>query len=375
MWTPAADLNTTTIRASASKHSPPPQSYSFAFRLYTHLLDLRFGSAYDRISNHHAATQTDSRHSSALAYKLPLVFPRPIMSNYVDTGSQTEWAGLMQRKIVRPETLFSPAPFPATSTPPDEPLTIKEQCTADHPVISPGAPQVRPHTPPQSNGALQKEVPTMSTSPLLARRQNVPAFTYHLDLPPPLPQVVEPRTLDDEVPVSPPPTAQPLSPLPEANRRFAGHTPLYAGSPSQEMLRRPPPNRQLHPTVPESLKSLPAHEMIVEQDPSEDADTEPQLEDESQSATPQGDIGLTGPLTLAPNPSEGTQNNILLSALDQELDKIAQQQAQADGAAENDQPPSRKGSADSRTSEAQYVDGVILKKTVPMNFGAPLGEV
>lgn len=215
----------------------------------------------------------------------------------------------------------------------------------------------------------------MATSPLLARRQNRPNFIPHIDLPSPELRAVAAGILNDEVPASPPPSALVLSPLPEANKRFAGHTPLYAGSPSSDAPKKQPPSRHLQPVVPEKLKSLPVHELIVEQDPSEDADTEPQADNESQSTTPQQDIGLTGPLTLAPNPGDGSQDNILLSALDDELSKIAQQQARADGAADDGQPLSRQASSESRTSEVRPVDGVILKKTVPMNFGAPLGVV
>ena len=45
------------------------------------------------------------------------------MTGYVDASSQTEWAGLMQKNIARPDALY-----PSTDTPPDEPLTDKEQC-------------------------------------------------------------------------------------------------------------------------------------------------------------------------------------------------------------------------------------------------------
>lgn len=293
------------------------------------------------------------------------------MANYVDASSQTEWAGLMQKKIVRPEALFSP--YPNTTTPPDEPLTNKEQCLDDLPSISPAERRGQPQTPPQLKEAQREKVPTMSTSPLLERRQNRPNFVAHIDMPSPEMRAL--GTLDDEVPVSPPPSALVLSPVPEANKRFAGHTPLFPRSPSPDTPKKQPPGRHLNPIVPEKLQSLPVHELIVEQDPGEDADTEPQRDEESQAATPQEDISLTGPLTLAPNPGDGSQDTILLTALDEELGKIAQQQQRLDGAAEDGQPLSRQGSSDSRTSEVTPVDGVTLKKTVPLNFGAPLGQV
>ena len=93
------------------------------------------------------------------------------------------------------------------------------------------------------------------------------------------------EALDDEVPVSPPPSALILSPLPEANKRFAGHTPLYVGSPNdtsrENMPKRQSGGRQdIEPIVPEKLLSLPIHELIVEQDPSEDAGTKRDVETE-----------------------------------------------------------------------------------------------
>lgn len=292
------------------------------------------------------------------------------MPNYVDASSQTEWAGLMQKNIVRSEALFSS--YPDASTPPDEPLTNKEQCVDDLPSVSATERQCQPQTPPESEEPSKEQVPNMSTSPLLSRRQNRPSFVPHIDLPSSDAKDLE--TLDDEVPVSPPPSALVLSPVPEANRRFAGHTPLFPRSPSPEASKKELP-QYLNPIVPEKLQSVPVHELIVEQDPSEDADTEPQLEEESQPMTPQEDIGLTGPLTLASNPCDGSQDTILLSVLDNELSKIAQQQQRIDGAVEDGQPISRQGSLDSHTSEVKPMDGITLKKTVPLNFGAPLGQV
>lgn len=276
----------------------------------------------------------------------------------------------MQKNIVRPDALFTL--YPATSTPPDEPLTKKEQCIDGLPSISPSEQRGQPQTPPPA----REQTRAMSTSPLLSRRQNRPSFVPHIDMP--SPEIRAIVTLDDDVPVSPPPSALVLSPVPEANKRFAGHTPLFPRSPSPDMPRKQPPqhlNPTANPIVPERLISMPVHELIVEPDPSEDANKEPQLENDSQSTTPREDVGLTGPLTLAPNPGDGSQDTILLSALDLELSRIAQEQQRVEGAAEDGQPLSRQGSADSRTSEVRPVDGVTLKKTVPLNFGAPLGQV
>jgi hypothetical protein len=306
------------------------------------------------------------------------------MAKYVDAGTQTRWAGLMQKEPVRPETLFSSRPD--TSTPPDEMMvTEKVQYNDIHPVIA---------TPELSPAQLHPRQPEAPTSPLLARRQNRPQFVAHIDLPSPVL-----AALDDEVPISPPTTAFVLSPVPEANKRHAGHTPLIPRSPSPQMSRKQPPI-----------------ELIVDNDEAQLADDEAEqllrdqgrllTDDGDQSVTPQQDIGLTGPLTLAPNPRDGAADHIALDALDQELSKIAQLQSvyQFDGhgepglsgiaqqepsqqpasnpaemfkprSSENSALSSRKGSADSRRSEdATPVDGVMLKKA-PLNFGTPFGEI
>lgn len=212
------------------------------------------------------------------------------MANYAEASTQTEWAGLMQKNIVRPD-LCSPASYPNTSTPPDEPLTHKQQSVDDLTLISPAEQRGRPQTPPQSKKT-SEDVHPASLSPLLARRQNRPKFVAHIDMPSPdmkatVSLSADVEALDDEVPVSPPPSALVLSPLPEANKRFAGHTPLYIGSPNdtskENTPKRQPPGRQdIQPIVPEKLQSLPIHELIVEQDPSEDADTERDVESEGQ---------------------------------------------------------------------------------------------
>jgi hypothetical protein len=221
------------------------------------------------------------------------------MANYVEASTQTEWAGLMQKNIVRPD-LCSPASYPNTSTPPDEPLTNKQQGVDDLPSISPAEQRGQPQTPPLSKKSSEdaENLQPASTSPLLARRQNRPKFVAHIDMPSPemkatvVPQLGETlsaayKALDDEVPVSPPPSALVLSPLPEANKRFAGHTPLYVGSPNDTSRentpkKQPGGRRDIEPIVPEKLLSLPVHELIVEQDPSEDADTERDMETEGQ---------------------------------------------------------------------------------------------
>jgi hypothetical protein len=262
------------------------------------------------------------------------------MANYVDAGSQTIWAGLMQRETVRPDILLSPPRD--TTTPPDE-MMITEKSQFVHGIPSITQPQHKHQDP-------------AATMSLLERRLNRVGLDPHMVLPS--------SELNDEVPRSPPPTQALLSPLPEANKRHAGHTPL----------------------IPRALSPAP--------------EAEAPLENEHQTmkdgtATPDVDEALTGALTLPSNPVDGAEDHIELDALDHVLSKIAKQQATLRGEGLDDDEPepkaqptsalidtaedglrlSRKGSADSRRSGAtEEYDGVILKSP-PSNFGAPLGSL
>jgi hypothetical protein len=288
---------------------------------------------------------------------------------YVDAGTQTKWAGLMQRETVRPNMLLS-AP-PNTTTPPDEMLTEKSQFVYGIPSI--GEPQFVPSRP---------APPTMS---LLERRQNPSRLNPHIPLPSAtLPASTSASELEvtAEDPLSPPATRALLSPLPEANRRHAGHTPLIPRTPSPQ---------------PEAAADLPVRQ-APEQQTTEDG-----------TATPDADQALTGALTLPSNPVDGAEDRIPLSALDNMLAKISRQQADLRGdsddearrpsesqsnesrrpseAESNERDPedglrlsrvvsgdsSRKGSG-SAASGAEDIDGIRLK-TPPSNFGAPLGSL
>ena len=270
------------------------------------------------------------------------------MANYVDVGTQTKWAGLMQRETVRPQTLLSPPPD--TSTPPDDMLTEKSQFMYGGIVPSIASPELHQD---------DQTTPTASSS-LLERRRNRAGLDARIDLP------SASDALNDEVTYSPPPSNALLSPIPEANKRHAGHTPLIPRSLSPERepaLAGEQPNAQ-------------------------------QTADDG-NATPDADQGLKGALTLPTNPVDGAQeDHIGLETLDQVLNKIAKQQKILRGefddepekepkekprmdsveVGEDDLPLSRKGSADSRRSNTEEVDGVILKSP-RSNFGAPLGSL
>lgn len=252
---------------------------------------------------------------------------------YADASAQTVWAGLTKSNV-GPEMLFT---APDTTTPPAEMITEKSQIFID------------PQTATTN--------PIATTTSLLGRRKNRPDFPTRISLPK--------SGLDDEVLPSPPPTQALLSPLPEANKRYAGHTPLIP--------------RALSPEPPEEEREQAAEEPVVEED---------------KTATPDVDEGLTGPLILPTNPIDGADDHIALDVLDHVLEKVAKDQdrfsklkdapepAGAPAPApvpaadvEEEVPLSRKGSADSRQSAAtEFVDGVRLKSP-PLNFGAPYGQL
>ncbi|KAL5114577.1 hypothetical protein ACEQ8H_007546 [Pleosporales sp. CAS-2024a] len=272
------------------------------------------------------------------------------MPRYVDAGSQTDWAGLTRQEYVRPDMLRSPPR--CTTTPPDDMLTLK--------------PQFVYGTPPVDELVVQASPPHMlqpinRTPSLQARRQNRAAVHLHISLPP---APVAPHALDEEGPASPPTTHALLSPLPDANKLHAGHTPLILRSPSPEADASHAPLAAPHAAAEDGV------------------------------ATPDADQGLTGALTLPANPGDGTDDgHIVLHELDHVLSKISRQQAELRGefdhepdkpaspepeethdSADHAQPLSRKGSTDSQHSSVEVVDGVRLK-TPPSNFGAPLGSL
>jgi hypothetical protein len=273
---------------------------------------------------------------------------------YVDAGTQTKWAGLTQRETVRPNMLLS-AP-PNTTTPPDEMMTEKSQFVYGVPSIA--EPQSVPHraAPPPS---------------LLERRQNRVGLNPHIPLPAArLPASTSASELEvtDEDPLSPPPTRALLSPLPEANKRHAGHTPLIPRTPSP---------------APQAVTEL-STVQAPEQQTTEDG-----------TATPDADQALKGALTLPANPVDGAEDRIQLTALDSMLAKISKQQAELRGDVVDDESRrpsesktneefdvedglrlSRKGSStDShRSGVTEEIDGVVLKSP-PSNFGAPLGSL
>jgi len=256
-----------------------------------------------------------------------LHFCRP----YADAQTQTVWAGLC-RMHVRPDILFT---APDTTTPPAEMVTDKLQGLDN---IMTGA----------QLGTLDSN--SASLQSLLQRRHKRPDMPTRISLPQ--------SDVDDQVLPSPPPTHALLSPLPEANKRFAGHTPL----------------------IPRALSPVQDEQPAVQEPPAQ----------EEQAGTPLEDQPLIGPLMLPTNPVDGASDHIALEVLDDVLEKVAKDQdrfsklkgapdpAAPPAAAENaqeDLPLSHKASAGSRNPCAtKLVDGVRLKSP-PLNFGAPIGQV
>ncbi|CBX97387.1 hypothetical protein IAQ61_007193 [Plenodomus lingam] len=291
---------------------------------------------------------------------------------YADASTQTIWAGLTKGDLVRPEFLLT---LPDTTTPPDDMLTQKSQSV----VAVPRSLRLQPRLP-----------------SLWERRGNHPVLARGI----PMPRPSIASRLGEELTASPPPTHAVLSPLPAANKLYAGHTPLIPGSPSPE-------------DEDEDVKPPVASELVVEAN--DDADIN------DQSTTPQQDPSLAGALslpTLPTNPLDGTEEFIVLNDLDRALEEVARDQerfarlkdapdhapssssasasppasASASASAAETSPEqtestssservtddglslSRKGSADSRTSNVSYVNGVPLKSP-PLNFGVPMGQL
>ncbi|KNG48225.1 hypothetical protein DDE82_007105 [Stemphylium lycopersici] len=265
---------------------------------------------------------------------------------YADAETQTVWAGLTKMDL-RPDILFT---APDTTTPPAEMILEKHHQGIDNIVVAAQLGALDPHN--------------TSFPSLLERRKNRPDFPTRISLPK--------SDLDDEVFPSPPPTHAALSPLPEANKRFAGHTPLIPRA------RSPVPDEE-EPALPEKP---------------------PFVDEEEQTGTPLEDQPLIGPLMLPTNPVDGAADHIALDVLDDVLEMVAKDQdrfsklkdapeptpasapppahvhAAAAEKTEDDLPLSRNTSTDSRKSpnNVEFVDGIILK-TPPLNFGVPIGQV
>lgn len=267
---------------------------------------------------------------------------------YADAGTQTQWAALTRGAVVSPEFFLT---APDTITPPDDVLTRKLQ-TAEMLNALPGGPRQ------------QKPAATKGLT-LLERRGNNPELASGIRLPTPTQPYNSASQLDEESIPSPPPTQAAVSPLPAANKLYAGHTPLQPGSlsPVQAEL-------EVAPT------GLPEH------DP----------------PTPQQDPSLSGALSLATlptNPVNGASEHISLQELDKVLEEVAYDQERfsrlkdapessssaqlpkrraSQETTDDGLPLSRKGSADSRCSEVRYLNGIPLKSP-PLNFGVPMGQL
>lgn len=243
--------------------------------------------------------------------------------NYVDRGSQTEIQGLAKDPATLPRALKS---SPAATAPADTP-TPPDDMALDN---------LSHFTQRPASTSNATSTANLQPSMFLKRKQR-PLMVARISLP-------ADDLANDDDPQSPPPTEALMSPLPAANRLHAGHTPI----------------------IPRALSPLPHS---------------------SGPSSPPGDEGLTGPLTLPPQPGDGTEDTIPLHVLDQELEKLRLEQERGAGRsdsateAETDHeddavPLSRRVSKEGQRhggEEVEVVDGVLLKKP-RMNLGAPLGQ-
>ncbi|KAF2027562.1 hypothetical protein EK21DRAFT_71510, partial [Setomelanomma holmii] len=288
-----------------------------------------------------------------------------VMANYCDAGAQTIWAGLMHRETVR----LSISPPTDTSTPPDDILTQKSQFVHGFPAATASSTDAEfsaftaalkeAKTNPPLNMVEEED----TTPTLLQRRLSRPAEALSP------PSIV----LNDDDPAWPPTTRAELSPVPAANKLYAGHTPLL------------PPAAALSPTQ-ETQESEDYFGQVAAV-----AAAQQQAAKDDDARTPDADESLKGALTLPFNPVDGTDEYIELDQLDAVLSKIARQQAilrgsvpQApasqikrdsavdSGATDDGQPLSQTVSAELKKPKTYVKDGIVFK-TGKTNFELPWG--
>ncbi|KAF2638585.1 hypothetical protein P280DRAFT_363286, partial [Massarina eburnea CBS 473.64] len=179
-----------------------------------------------------------------------------------------------------------------TTTPPDDMMAINQiQRPAE------GVPSIT-----------MSKMENPNVSPVLfLRKKTRPRLEARISMP-------EVARFDPNNPCFPPMSEAVMSPLPAANRLHAGHTPIVPRAQS------------------------PFHEFG---------------DDDDDDIQEQGDQSLSGPLTLPPQPGDGTEDRISLLVLEAELKRVAVEQGRLSKHSTNeefplepDTPPSRKGSTD-----------------------------
>jgi len=232
--------------------------------------------------------------------------------------------------------------------------------------------------------------------PLSRRRDGAPA-SINLSNRPPVPAVTLARSsrsqrassvsfdeqiIVDEVPISPPTSAMPMSPLPPANRVEAGHTPLKAADRSPT----PPPGKMTFDGI-------------------EDTPTRNNTHINLMLTRSNEDVSLKGPLCMPELPNRPDTSNFTLEALSKRLEQVARspedsrptiynepspgmlspsEPAPLDTAvtgqphsASQHSPAVSPGSLAPAAAEApqELYNGVKLKKKPSVNFGAPFGQL
>ncbi|KAH7065974.1 hypothetical protein BKA63DRAFT_168371 [Paraphoma chrysanthemicola] len=246
------------------------------------------------------------------------------MTNYKDAASQTIWLGLTQRDDVR--LVISPPHD--TNTPPDEMVTEKLQLD----YLNSSLKSAEENASPQASAQNSELQPSMiegsqpqQIQPSQMESEGENHATRLIDV---AHGSLPSFALNDDDPASPPPTHAILSPPPEANRRFAGHTPLF------------PPTQDTQD--PEDYFGAAAFEQAVH--------------DDGDARTPDADEALQGALTLPANPVDGTAEHIELDALDKVLSKIARQQAILRGDDEDVLEPLQERGQSRRGQQKQRAD-------------------
>ncbi|KAK3676202.1 hypothetical protein LTR78_003952 [Recurvomyces mirabilis] len=188
----------------------------------------------------------------------------------------------------------------------------------------------------------------------------------------------------DEVPISPPTSAMPMSPLSPANRAEAGHTPLKAA----DRPSTPPPGKMTFDGIEDTPTRNNTHINLMLTRSNEDED----------------DVLLKGPLCMPELPNQPDASNFTLEALSKRLEQVARSPEESRPTIYNEPSPgmlSPKEPAplDSAVSDhphsasqhspaispgslapaaeapQELYNGVKLKKKPSVNFGAPFGQL
>jgi hypothetical protein len=183
----------------------------------------------------------------------------------------------------------------------------------------------------------------------------------------------------EEIPISPPTTVKPLSPLPPANRADAGHTPLKRPP-------TPPPQKMTMDGIEDTPTRNNTHINLML----------------TRSDDEEGDVPLKGPLSMPELPNRPDETNFTLEALSKRLEQVARSPDESmptifaqpsPGMLSPQEPASLDHGSQSEVQDVEHlasaavspsavplppdqeVNGIKLKKKASTNFGAPFGQL